>query len=162
MNIQLPGLTEPELLKACRCYEKYSYISDHIFTQKSLRLPQDRQIRLSGWEISSEKKSRRSSVFKVVGREEVTYDLAIGKGWFEEDENADEELSPDIQTDMLESGLYLTCCLICSSVNVLQSRLRSVRPSCPLRSHRSTRRNSQPISYFIITITLRLFGLNRC
>ncbi|KAF2239946.1 hypothetical protein EV356DRAFT_5002 [Viridothelium virens] len=101
MNIKLPGLTDPELLRACRCGKKQSYISADVFTQSSLQPRPNEQIRLPCWEVGSEMKSRRSIIFQVAGREEVICDLAIGKSYFEEDEDVEGELPSGVQANFL-------------------------------------------------------------
>ncbi|KAL9091310.1 MAG: hypothetical protein Q9165_004944 [Trypethelium subeluteriae] len=101
VNIKLPGLTEPELLRACHCGNKQSYISAHVFTQNSLLPPPNGQVRLSYWEVGSEMKSRRSIMFQVADRKEVIYDLAISKSYSEEDENVEDELPPGVLTNLL-------------------------------------------------------------
>jgi hypothetical protein len=109
-----------DLAIACRCKEKGSYIRKDILTRNNLWRDNERYVRLTWVESSSEvdRKSRSiCTLFRVVSNEEIEHDVAIGTKPDSGGEEENEALSPPIQPDLCALGIFLPLSSIVTLAN---------------------------------------------
>jgi subtilase family serine protease len=103
-KVQMPHTGNLELASARRCKEKESYISKAIIEYNNLfqYMTTDKTIRLTWHALSCSTSKARSTRFKIVPDVDIEYNMVVGTGCYDPDEN-----DLDVPTRELEQGLEL-------------------------------------------------------